>query len=192
MSEKPKESRIKIAIAVVAVGVALLVGADVAWTVLFGHSHGPNYEGAAIAGLRACLGAQGVFRREDRYGKGALVYANPVDGKGFPDLYRVGGPRESETGDELKLIDIAFARATSAESPKSGYWFVDIIADTKAGPYDFTEDCGLCAVPARYGKSGLHTFIIDARGTVYKKDNGGAAVTIWPDSKEDGWLPADE
>ena len=146
-------------------------------------------EFGAIAHLRSYLGAQGAFQRLDRYGKGKLVYANPIDGKGLADLYRVGGPLEDPDGTELKLIDLAFARATSPETSKAGYWFIEIIADRKAGPYDFTKECGLCAVPAVYGKTGIDTYIVDLCGTVYKKDTRGTPVTVWPDVVKDGWRP---
>jgi len=131
-----------------------------------------------------------MFQREDRYGKGELLYANPEDGVGFPDLYRIGGPLEEPDGTELKLIDLALARATSPETNKAGYWFVEITSDALSGNrYDYTVDCGLCAVPAVYGKSGIYTYVIDLTGTVYKKDNGGKPVTAYPDVKKDGWRP---
>jgi len=50
---------------------------------------------------------------------------------------------------------------------------------------------GLCAVPAVHGETGRHTFVIDIRNKVYKKDNGGKPVTVFPDVEEkDGWAPA--
>ncbi len=143
----------------------------------------------AFQALRNYLGAQGVFQRKDRYGKGKLLYANPIDGKGLADLYRVGGPLEYPDGTELKLIDLAFARATSPETSKAGYWFVEITGDALGGHYDYATDCGLCALPAEHSKMGLYTFIINIEGTVYKKDNGGTPVTVWPDVVKDGWLP---
>jgi hypothetical protein len=145
---------------------------------------------SAVAAMRAYLGAQGTFQREDRYGKGKLLCANPVDGVGFPDLYRVGGPLDEPDGTELKLISLDLARATSPETAWAGYWFVDIVGDAVSGKhYDYTKECGLCGVPAVHGKTGLHTFVIDIRGTVYKKDNGGKPVTVFPDVKKDGWRP---
>jgi len=144
-------------------------------------------EAAAIAGLRAYLGAQGTFQRADRYGKDELVYANPNDGAGFVDLYQIGGP--GSPNQPLKLIDLAFAQATRPETAKAGYYFVDLTSDAIAGDYDYSNSCGLCAVPAQYGKSGLSTFVVDLTGTVYKKDNGGRPLTCYPDTTEEGWLP---
>jgi hypothetical protein len=136
-------------------------------------------EAAAIRALRTYLGAQNQYHRSDFYGKGALSYANPKDGKGFPDLYRVRGK-----GEVMNLIDASFARATGPESAKRGYYFVDL----QYG--DYTVDCGLCAVPARYGETGFYTFVIDVTGTVYAKDNGGKPLTTYPDMRRASWVPA--
>jgi len=104
------------------------------------------------------------------------------------DLFRIGGPEG--TGPELKFIDLAFASATSPDSTKAGYWFVDIVADRLTGPYDFERECGLCAVPAISGAKGYPTFVIDIQGVAYMKDNGGKPVTVFPDVEKDGWVPA--
>jgi hypothetical protein len=124
-----------------------------------------------------------VFRKLDGYGKGRLVYANPVDGAGFADLYEVGGLGSG--GTPLKLIGRAFARASSPDRAKAGYYFVDLACD------DYSIDCGLCAVPASYKSTGISTFIIDVKGTVYMKDTGGSPVTTYPaDPDAKGWVPA--
>jgi len=143
--------------------------------------------GAAVAGLRAFHGAQRTFRREDRYGIGRRVFANPSDGAGLTDLYRIGGLEGS--GPELKFIDLAFASATSRSTTKAGYWFVDIVSDSVTGPYDFERECGLCAVPAISGGEGYPTFVIDIQGVVYMKDNSGKPVALFPDVQKDGWVP---
>jgi len=152
-------------------------------------NHSGDCGRCAIASLRAYLGAQSTFRRVDRYGKGKLVYANTIDGEGLPDLWRIGGTLEKLDGTELKLIDLAFARATSPNTAKSGYWYVEITGDAATGPYDHAQDFGLCAVPAVYGKTGLHTFIVDLTGTVYKKDTRGTPVRVYPDIEKEGWVP---
>jgi len=140
--------------------------------------------------LRSYLGAQGTFQRVDRYGKGELVYANPIDGTGFPDLYRIGGPLDEPDGTELKLVDLAFARATSPATARYGYWYVDIVGDAVTGKrYDYKQECGLCAVPAIYGKTGINTYVVDLTGTVYWKDTHGTPVRIYPDIEKEGWVP---
>ena len=139
-------------------------------------------EAAAVAALRTYLSAQNQFHRTDHYGTGQLVYANPTDGVGFPDLYKIGGPGSG--GKELKLIDFSSAKATPGGSPRAGYLFCDVVFE------DPSFDCGLCAYPAVYGRSGRNTFMIDVTGVIYQKDTGGKPVAKWPDLEADGWVPA--
>ena len=100
---------------------------------------------------------------------------------GFSDLFQIGGPGSANTA--IKLIDLAMARATGPATAKAGYYFVNLNYD------NYSIDCGLCAVPAKYGRSGLNTFVIDLTGTVYAKDTGGKPVTRYPNITKDGWLP---
>ncbi len=160
-------------------------------------------EASAIAGCRAYLGAQGTFQRVDRYNLAKLVYASPASstGSGYPDLYQVGYTGTPDTT-AIKLIDLAFANADadgSVKKSKSGYVFDDIISDAIDGVYgdvdgDFANECGLFAAPAVYNSTGLHAFVIDLTGTVYKLDakKAGADVaplTAYPDTTTDKWLP---
>jgi len=160
-------------------------------------------ESAAIAGLRAYLGAQGTFQRADRYEIGSLVYANTTDGVGYQDMFEIGYAG-APTADAIKLVDLAFANAAfdyADKRPKAGFQFDDIESDAISGnDYDYTVDCGLSAGPAQYARSGLHAFVIDLTGTVYKIDSataGLAAATgdevtppvAYPDTTTDNWLP---
>ena len=183
--------RREVTVRVAVYGTILIVLVTLAWLAMGNVSSFPmaSNESCAIASLRAYLGGQGTFKRRRRYRGGDTVYANPFSGTGFPDLYCVGGPSGKSRGIDINLIDLALARATSPETPKAGYWLIDIIADKRTGFYDFTKECGLSAMPAVHGETGLHTFVIDIRGTVYKKDNGGKPVTVFPDVGKDGWLP---
>jgi hypothetical protein len=88
-----------------------------------------------VAALQLCLRAQNQFHRADRYGNGFLVYANPEDGAGFPDLYQIGGPGSG--GKVLGLIPEAMARATVGGTPWNSYVFADI----EYG--DYSIDCGV-------------------------------------------------
>ena len=155
-------------------------------------------ESAAVAACRAYLGAQGTFHRVDRYDNEYLTYANPTDsaGSGYPDLFQMdyaGTPDATA----LKLIDLAFANADSdgQDSSKAGYVFNDIITDAISGTYgDFDNACGLFAAPDEYEKTGIHAFVIDLTGTVYKKDadDAGASagpLTTYPNTTTDAWLP---
>ncbi len=155
-------------------------------------------EDAMIAGLRAYLRAQEEFHKEDRYGIGRNVYANPTDGSGFPDLYQIGGP--GSEGRMMRLIDITFAVAAVGGKPKAGYSFADITGDA-SGPYDYTKQFGLCAFRQWWSRSALNVFIINHDGCVYFKnirefpgaevDQGRVppvTITTWPDVEKDGWL----
>ena len=137
-----------------------------------------------ILGMRVlsqCAEAQTAFRKKDRYGIGREVYANPVDGTGFPDLYQIGGPGSG--GATMGLISLSVARATAPSRALYGFYLVDIVGD-KNGLFDFTKECGLCAVPVDPTKL---TFIINASGDGYQKPTGGRPVTLWPDVESEGW-----
>jgi hypothetical protein len=145
-----------------------------------------------IAALRTYVNAQSVFRKLPRYGgEVGLVYANPRDGVGFPDLYQIGGPGSGLAAP--KLIDSAFAVATSPGRPRRGYYFVDILGCWEGGScqrYDPAVEFGLCAVPAEYGVTGTYTYIMDITGATCQKDTGGTPVRVFPDVEADGWVPA--
>ncbi len=135
-------------------------------------------ESVAIAGMRAYLSAQNQFKRSDFYAQGSLVYANPDStqglSNGYPDLYRVsytGGT--TGTGEVLGMIDQTFAMAwtgMTATVAKAGYQYDDL--ESLGGTaYDYTIDCGLCASPKSYNRSGRNMFLIDVTGTVYQRDS---------------------
>ena len=143
-------------------------------------------EFAAARALSAYCKAQELFRQERHYQGRVKVYANKVDGRGFVDLYRLGGA--DSQGELLSLIPEEMARATSPAHPYKGYYFVDLAGRGSRG-FDHTVDHGLCAVPADYPRSGLRTFIVDVTGDVFWHDTGGKAQSVYP---EPGWiLPPD-
>jgi len=156
----------------------------------------PHYGSYTVAGLRAYLSAQNQFKRTDFYGIGKKVYANPFNGNGLADLYQLGYP-SAPRGEAFGMIDVTFADASArnpSPKPKAGYLYADITSCANV-PYDHTMDCGLCAVPASYIRSGRHIFIIDVTGTVYQKDAAAEypwiqtgdpvpPLTRYPDPKE--------
>ena len=64
------------------------------------------------------------------------------------------------------------------------------LSDAAGRAYDPVIDCGLCAVPAKYGETGRNTFVIDVTGTVLEKDMGGEPVTAHPGVEAEGWRVA--
>jgi hypothetical protein len=155
----------------------------------------------AVAALKACAAAQAEFQKLDRYAKGVQVYANPVDGAGFPDLCELGGA--GSEGKTLRLINRKVAQATNLEHDHRGYWFADITGDGN-GPFDYAKQFGLCAVPVQYNRSGRNVFIVNHQGRVYQKDlasipgreistgDVSEPVTTWPDVEKEGWLPVED
>ena len=137
-------------------------------------------ESVAIAGCRAYLSAQNQFKRSDFYAQGSLVYANPSASQGnsneYPDLYQLayaGGA--TGTGEVLGMIDKTFADAcmdfTAANrKAKAGYQY-DSMVSLNTVAYDYTIDCGLCAAPKSYNRSGRNMFIVDVTGTVFQRDS---------------------
>ncbi len=165
------------------VGLAALVAVGIALPscdLFIPHTDGRivSNESVTMAYLRAYLSAQNQFKRSDFYGIGKTVYANPSDGNGFADLYQLGYP-SAPRGEVFGMIDVTFADAGArnpSPKPKAGYLFADITGCGNV-PYDYTVDCGLCAVPASYNRSGRNIYIIDVTGTVYQKD--AAAEYPW-------------
>ena len=142
-------------------------------------------ESAAIAAMKAYLGAQNTFKRTAFYGTAiGQVYANPTDGKGYTDLYQLGYVGTTDVAKEiLKLVDVSFANASTAitvatsQKPKAGYRFADL-ATSSTVALDFSVDCGLCGAPAKYNRSGRQVFIIDLTGTIYQKDASGTTGVV--------------
>lgn len=58
---------------------------------------------------------------------------------------------------------------------KEGYQFT-LVPNNGDGDMDYRNDFVLCAVPAVYGTSGIHTFGMGPKGIVIMKDNKGRAV----------------
>jgi len=134
------------------------------------------------AALKVYAQAQEKFHERDRYGAGDEMYANPVKGRGFPDL-------RSVRGRALNLIEEAFAAATSPKKALHGYYYVDITRFADGRAHKWTSTFGLCAAPAEYGKTGVRTFTIDWGGALFAKDNGGKPVTRFPRGAAEGWRP---
>ena len=55
---------------------------------------------------------------------------------------------------------------------------------TKVGgvDYDFTIDCGLCAAPLSYNRSGRNMFLVDVTGTVYQRDSAQESQYVTGDA----------
>jgi len=139
--------------------------------------------GYAVASVRTIATGQNNWRSSDYDGNGVYDYTPQ-----YRNLYY-----QPVGGIPVAIIDRSIAGASGPNgTPKNGYLFVDITGDAD-GPYDHQEQFGVCAYPAkyevwlrnRYGipreRLKLPTYITNEMGRIYKKDNGGKPVTVWPD-----------
>jgi type II secretory pathway pseudopilin PulG len=119
--------------------------------------------------LRAYVQAQQEYRKTDGDGDTLHTYATP-----FTQLYpQVDG----------------FADAVAGVPPRHGYKFQDIPTVSNC-LFDWQCDFALCAMPAIYGRTGRHTFIVATNGIIWAKDLGpdGSWVTDYPpDPAAAGW-----
>lgn len=89
--------------------------------------------------------------------------------------------------------------------PFQGYFFKILTSQGEhaaGGAYDYVVDdkmilgIGLVAYPARYGSTGIMTFIINQKGVVYQKDQGGkseeAAVSMTSFDPDETWQVYEE
>ncbi|MEO3435157.1 DUF2950 family protein [Inquilinus sp. CAU 1745] len=138
----------------------------------------------AIEVARRFIGAQAVYAAEDRDGDRVLEYAQQIlSSPGLRDgLYWPGedpadqspfGPYVAELG--------ADPSARAREEPFHGYAFRILTRQADGVPggrYDYVINgnmiagFGLLAVPARYGETGVTTFLVSHHGTVWEKDLG--------------------
>jgi len=149
----------------------------------------PN-ETAAVAALRTYVAAQETFIAGDLDGDGVKSACGPANAR-FPDYTHLHSAAGRD-GEPLRLIPANMAAAklgAAGATPRAGYWFADIAADSDGQPYDPKTRYGLCAVPAEYDVTGRKTFVVDDSGTVWQKDNGGQPVGQFPDVDDpaSGW-----
>lgn len=149
--------------------------------------------------IEICAGyvdAQRKYASEDREKAGMLAYASHV--MSAPDkhdgLYWDGSDALVPHGFAEAVLD---SRNTAAK-PYHGYFFRILDrqgSDAPGGAHDYrmknklVGGFGLVAWPARYGVTGIHTFIVNQNGVVFQKDiapvpgSTGSPVTRFdPDS----------
>jgi hypothetical protein len=143
----------------------------------------------AIDVCRGYVEAQMEYASRDRNGNGVLDYAQKiVSSPGKKNgLYSDGEPDH--------LVPKAFGEAAAAiaggksPEPYHGYYFRILTAQGPEAPGgeqpyvvkgDMIGGFALIAYPAKYGDSGIKTFIVNHRGVVYEKDLGPATDTLAP------------
>jgi len=138
--------------------------------------------------LEAYVVAQREYARKDWDGDGVYPYAQKF---GSTPGKKDGLYWEAKEGEEAsplgpfsaKAAQEGYTRKTKSEkpSPYNGYYFRILKAQGKHAPggaYDYVVKgnmilgFGLVAYPAKYGSSGIMTFIVNQEGVVYQKDLG--------------------
>jgi hypothetical protein len=138
--------------------------------------------------LEAYVVAQREYAAKDRDGDGVYPYAQKF---GSAPGKKDGLYWEAKEGEEASPFGPLAARAaregyakkakSDEKSPYEGYYFNILKAQGKHAPggaYDYVVKgnmilgFGLVAYPAKYGSSGIMTFIVNQEGVVYQKDLG--------------------
>lgn len=157
----------------------------------------------ALSTMTNYIAAQGLYHSEDWDGDGVLEYAQTLRSPpGTMDgLY---WPKDEHDGVESPVGPfIIEAKAEAAKDSASGYFGYRYRVLTKqgdniaGGAYDYVINgnmiagFALIATPARYGETGIKTFVISHQGGIYEKDLGedtealaGKIDTFNPDK---GW-----
>lgn len=146
---------------------------------------------AAIEVCRAIVDAEREYVAKDRDKNGILEYARKlVSAPGQHDgLYWEPAPGEppSPLGPLLAAAAEEGYAAKGALSPYHGYFYRILTKqgkDAPGGAYDYIAKGKLIggfavvAYPARYGASGIMTFIVNHDGVVYQKDLGKNTAQI--------------
>ena len=143
---------------------------------------------ANIEMCRAFVEAQREYASEDRDGSGVLKYARHYwSTPGTKDgLYWEAAPGEEQSpagAMVAKAISKGYTadQSTTENHPYRGYFFQILTQQGPQAPggrYDYVVNgnmiagFALVASPAKYGSSGIMTFIINHHGVLYEKDLG--------------------
>ncbi|MEY8838079.1 DUF2950 family protein, partial [Cribrihabitans sp. XS_ASV171] len=159
-----------------------------------------------IDAMRAYVEIQRDFRSVDQDGDGLLEFAaHIISSAGSRDgLYWPGG--ESPVGDlvaRASLDGFAEEGSDNAAQPYLGYYYRILDAQGSAAPGGGTSYLvngqmlaghALLAVPAIYGESGVHSFLVAENGVVLEADLGAESLTIARKmsayNPDDAWTPA--
>jgi hypothetical protein len=135
--------------------------------------------------LQAIVDAEQDYASEDRDGDGVLAYAQRFESSpGKRDgLYWPTNPGEPESPLGLPVARAAwegYRKGETAPTPYHGYYYRMLKGQGKNasfGAFDYAEGRGMggfavVAYPAKYGNSGIMTFIVNQEGKIYQSDLG--------------------
>jgi hypothetical protein len=152
-------------------------------------------EREAIAVLRAYLDAQREYASRDRNNDGLLEYAQKLasaPGKQDGLYWRTGEGSDEEASPFGPLIaaSSAYLKGHKAGDAYRGYHFRILTRQGKSAPggaFSYVINghmiagFAMVAYPARYGTSGVMTFVVNNNGVIYQKNRGehAAPVTVF-------------
>ena len=160
----------------------------------------------ALASLRAYVDAQHEYFAQGRdghppaYARKFLSDAGMQDGLYWP---AAEGEPESPIGPLLADADVEGRAASAGPEPFNGYYFRILDAqgkDAPGGARSYVDAQGLMtagfaaiAWPAKYGNSGIMSFLVSQPGIVFQKDLGpetdAAAVATTSYDPDSSWIP---
>lgn len=155
--------------------------------------------------MDAYVDLQAGFRLVDQDGDGVMEFARRIisGGESRDGLFWAGP--DSPVGEELaraSLDGYSDGDADHPPEPYQGYYFRILTAQTEAAPggamdYLVNDNMvaghALLAVPAAYGETGLHSFMVSENGVILEADLGsgtldiGAGMTTYDPG--DDWAP---
>lgn len=139
-----------------------------------------------IETMEAYVAAQREYASKDWMGSGTHAYAQKIlSTPGKKDGLYWPAKEEEEESPMGPLAAMAaregYSGKASGTTPFQGYYFRILTAQGKSasgGAYDYVVKgnmilgFGLIACPAKYGSSGIMTFIVNQQGVIYQKDFG--------------------
>lgn len=146
---------------------------------------------SAIKAAKAYVDAQREYAEADHDGKGPQYARKFLSSEDKQDgLYWPTAEGEPESPLGPLIADAraeGYRKKSAAPEPYHGYLFRILTAqgkDAPGGAQDYVVrdrmigGFGLVATPARYGNSGIKTFIVNQDGVVYEKDIGPESTLI--------------
>lgn len=141
---------------------------------------------AAIKVLQAIVDAEKEYASEDRVGNGVLAYAQRIvsrpgkrDGLYWPA--KVGEPQSPLGVLAARAADEGYKQGGKTPTPYHGYFYRMLKGQGKnaeSGAFDYVvrgrgiAGYAVVAFPARYGNSGIMSFIVNQDGKIYQADLG--------------------
>jgi len=159
---------------------------------------------------RSYVDAQKEYKRKDRDGDHVLEYAQKaVSSPGKKDglFWKSEGKEESPFGPlAAEAVKEGYQHQEGVQLPFHGYFFKILTAQGEAAPGgkksyldargNMTKGFALLAYPARYGSSGIMSFIVNQDGIVYQKDLNvqtlSEAAALNEFNPDESWSPVDD